>query len=242
VQLSDLVCDVPAIAELDINPLLLGSDGALVLDARIRIAAPASGAPRLAIRPYPCELEEDVILPDGGRLWLRPVRPEDETAMARAFGSLTPEEIYLRFFAPLKSLSHRMGARFTQIDYERQMAFILTEHGPPGETEYLGSVNVVCDADLQHAEFAILVRHEVAGRGLGRRLMEKAIDWARSRGIRDIAGDVLAHNTAMASLCHSLGFRVRSSERDATLLRVVLALDTNGGGEPLSGPESAASS
>lgn len=225
VQLSELVCELPAIAELDINPLLLGAEGAVVLDARVRIAPPATHGPRLAIRPYPSELEEDVRLSDGRRLWLRPVRPEDETAMARAFGSLTPEEVYLRFFAPLKSLSHRMGAGFTQIDYERQMAFILTGHGPPGTTDYLGSVNVVCDADMQSAEFAILVHHSLAGQGLGRLLMERMIAWARSRGIREIAGDVLARNTAMVSLCRDLGFRVKSNAQDATVLRVVLPLE-----------------
>jgi acetyltransferase len=80
---------------------------------------------------------------------------------------LTPDEIYLRFFAPMKALSHAMATRFTQIDYDRQMVLILTEHGAPGTTEYYGSVNIVCDPDLQQAEYAILVRHDMTGNGLG---------------------------------------------------------------------------
>jgi acetyltransferase len=225
VQLSELVCDLPEVAELDINPLLARPEDCTVIDARIRIApATAPGSARLAIKPYPRELESEVPLADGRRLLLRPVRPEDEPALVRAFGTLTPEEVYLRFFAPLKTMSHLMGARFTQIDYDRQMTFILTERGAPGTTPYYGSVNLICDPDMQRAEYAILVHHDMAGRGLGRLLMQRIIDYARSRGIHEITGDVLAQNAPMLNLCRSLGFALHHNPADPAVVRVQLAL------------------
>ncbi len=225
VRLSELVCAIPEIAELDINPLLARAEGATALDVRMRIApAPGPAEARLAIRPYPRELEEELTLPDGRVLWLRPVRPEDEPSMRRAFDTLTPEEIYLRFFAPLKTLSHAMAARFTQIDYERQICLILTTHGAPGTTDFLGSVSLDCDADVQEGEFSILVHHEVAGLGMGSLLMQRIIAWARARGLREITGDVLAHNATMLDLCRRLGFRLETQPRDATVLHARLSL------------------
>ena len=226
VNLSQLVCDFTEIAELEINPLLADARGVIVLDARIRLGeAVAPGTERLAIKPYPRELEEDVPLADGRVLWLRPVLPEDEPALQRAFGKLTPDEIYLRFFAPLKALSHAMATRFTQIDYDRQMVLILTEHGAPGTTEYYGSVNIVCDPDLQQAEYAILVRHDMTGKGLGGLLMRRIIAYARSRGIGEIFGEVLAQNHSMLSLCQQLGFRLETNPHDQSVVTVRLPLE-----------------
>ena len=224
-RLSSLVCDLPEIRELDINPLLARPDGAIALDVRMRLtrASPDAHA-GLAIRPYPRELEEDVHLPDGRVLWLRPVRPEDEPSLQRAFATLTPEEIYLRFFAPLKTLSHAMAARFTQIDYDRQLSLVLTTHGAPGTTDFLGAVSLDCDADIAHGEFSILVHHTVSGQGLGQRLMERIIAWGRSRGLREISGDILAGNGTMLDLCRRLGFSIESRPHDAAVLRARLTL------------------
>jgi len=225
VRLSGLICEIPEIRELDINPLLARADGAVALDVRVRIAA-ATGEPhaRLSIRPYPRELEEEIRLQDGRSLWLRPVRPEDEPAMRRAFDTLTPEEIYLRFFAPLKTLSHAMAARFTQIDYDRQISLILTTHGAPGTTEFLGAVSLDCDADLRGGDFSILVHHTIAGQGLGQHLMQRIISWGRSRGLREITGEVLAHNATMLDLCRRLGFRLETRAHDAAVLHARLTL------------------
>ena len=168
VRLSMLVCEIPEVSELDINPLLARAGGAVALDVRMRIAAaPAEAHARLSIRPYPREWEEEIRLKDGRSLWLRPVRPEDEPAMRRAFDTPSSEEICLRFFAPLKTLSHAMAARFTQIDYDRRISLILTTHGAPGTTEFLGAVSLDCDADLEGGEFSILVHQNDRGAGSG---------------------------------------------------------------------------
>jgi acetyltransferase len=144
--------------------------------------------------------------------------------MRRAFDTLTPEEIYLRFFAPLKTLSHAMAARFTQIDYDRQISLILTTHGAPGTTEFLGAVSLDCDADLRGGEFSILVHHTIAGQGLGQHLMQRVIAWGRSRGLQEITGEVLAQNATMLDLCRRLGFRLETRAHDAAVLHARLTL------------------
>lgn len=226
VRLSQLICDFSQITEIEINPLLADEHEVIAIDARIRLGGdPDSGTDRLAIKPYPRELEEDVPLADGRVLWLRPILPEDEPALQRAFERLTPEEVYLRFFAPISAMTHAMAARFTQIDYDRQMALILTDHGTPGTTEFHGSVTIVCDPDMQRAEYAILVRHDMTGMGLGGLLMRRIIAYARSRGIGEIHGDVLAHNHSMLSLCTELGFRIEPGN-DPSMVTVRLDLRT----------------
>jgi acetyltransferase len=225
VRLSQLVCDFGEIAEMEINPLLADVHDVVAIDARIRLGeATDAGTARLAIKPYPRELEEDVPLADGRVLWLRPVLPEDEPSLRRAFESLNADEIYLRFFAPIKAMSHAMAARFTQIDYDRQMVLILTDHGAPGTTEFYGSVNIVCDPDLQRAEYAILVRHDMTGMGLGTLLMRRIIAYARGRGIAEIFGDVLVQNHSMLNLCTQLGFRIEASSGDPGVVTVRLDL------------------
>ncbi|HSA79441.1 MAG TPA: bifunctional acetate--CoA ligase family protein/GNAT family N-acetyltransferase [Geminicoccaceae bacterium] len=227
IKVSQLVIDLAEIEELDINPLLADEKGVIALDVRIRVA-PASGpaTERLAIRPYPKELEERVMLPDGRELLLRPVLPEDEPAFQEAFARLTPEEIRLRFLAPLKTLSHVMAARFTQIDYDREMALVLAEPGVPGQSEVFGVARINADPDNERAEYAIIVRHDMTGIGLGTLLMQRLIGYARGRGIRQIFGDVLRENGAMLELCESMGFRRTSIEGEPTLLRVTLELPT----------------
>ena len=135
-KVAQLVADFAEVTELDINPLLADEHGVIALDARIRVAQTGKRAEeRLAIRPYPKELEEEVSLADGRRLWLRPIRPEDEPALVAWFRKLSLEAVRLRFFAPLKELTHQAAARLTQIDYDREMALVLVEHGSPGAAE-----------------------------------------------------------------------------------------------------------
>ncbi len=224
-RLSQLVVDFPCIAEVDINPLLANADGVIALDARVKLDRdPAATIDRLAICPYPKELEQDVPLPDGRVLLLRPVLPEDEPAVHRGFARLSDEEIRARFFNPVKMLSHLAAARFTQIDYDREMALVLTEHDVPGRAELFGVVHISTDPDRRSAEFAIIVEKRFTGLGLGQYLMQTIIAYARSRGIARIQGDVLSDNKVMRKLCASLGFVEQRHHEDVGLVRVVLVL------------------
>ena len=232
--ISQLVIDFAEIEELDVNPLLADGYGVIALDVRVRVGA-ASGPPtaRLAIRPYPRELEETVRLGDGRELLLRPVRPEDEPAFQEGFAKLTPEEIRLRFFAPIKALGHVQAARLTQIDYDREMALVLAEPGAPGKSELYGVARITADPDNARAEYAILVRHDMTGMGLGRLLMRRIIDYARKRGIGEIFGDVLRENATMLRLCQDLGFTQISVPDEPGLVRVVLGLRDGAAAHPV---------
>lgn len=208
VKLSHLVTDHAEIAELDINPLLLDASGVLALDARIRIVpARAGGAERLAIRPYPRELESTVELA-GTELLLRPIRPEDAPAHAEFFRRVSGEDKYLRFFRAMHDIPPEQLARFTQLDYDREMALVaLQRHGTAPET--LGVVHVATDADNRRAEFAIIVRSDWHGRGLGKLLLGRIIDYCRGRGTGRLVGTTLLENAAMLGLARRLGFTLR---------------------------------
>lgn len=225
VRLSQLIVDLPEIQELDINPLLASNTEAVALDARIKVAAATtSGAERLAIRPYPKELEQDIPLSDGRVLWLRPIVPEDEPALQAAFARLTPEEVRFRFFVPLKLLDHLTAARFSQIDYDRQMALVLAERGIPGHSAIYGVVRLVEDPDRERAEFAIVIEQEMTGLGLGIFMLRRIIDYGCQRGVGEIYGDVLHDNTRMLNLCRALGFVSSRNVSEPGVVRVVKRL------------------
>jgi acetyltransferase len=227
VKLSQIAVDLPEVAELDINPLLADAKGVLSVDCRIRLKpAPKPGTLRLAIRPYPRRLEEPFPMPDGRTLLLRPILPEDEPQLTAAFQHLSPESVRMRFFALLKELPPYMRARLTQIDYEREMALVLVSSGPPGQAEIFAVVRISADPDNENAEFAIAVRDELSGQGIGTRLMEKIIAYSRSRGIRRIIGLVLSENTAMIDICRRLGFKTQHESERPDAVRVTLDLAT----------------
>ena len=228
VRLSQLVVDLAEIVKLDINPLLVDAKGVLAMDARIKVEqVNGSAGHRLAIRPYPKKLEEEIPLEDGSRLLLRPILPEDEPALQAVFAKLTAEEIRLRFFAPINNLSHVTAARFTQIDYDREMALILTKPGIPGKTEIFGVVRIIADPDNERAEYSIIVHHDMTGKGLGILLMRRIIDYARSRGIGEIYGDVLHENRAMLKLCRAMGFSQARVPGEPGIVKVTLKLSTS---------------
>ncbi|WP_193366710.1 bifunctional acetate--CoA ligase family protein/GNAT family N-acetyltransferase [Pelagibius marinus] len=209
IRLSQLIIDVAEITEVDINPLLADSEGVIALDARIRLDAAEAGKPngaaRLAIRPYPKALEQSFTLPGGQRIFLRPLRPDDAEALREGFRRMDPEDVRMRFFAQMREMSPAMAARLTQLDYNREMA--LAAFPAEGEERGgLGVVRLVADPDNQRAEFAITIRSDAKGRGLGRALMERIMDYAVKRGIGEIWGDVLADNARMLALCDDLGF------------------------------------
>ncbi|GBC61498.1 GCN5 family acetyltransferase [Desulfonema ishimotonii] len=226
VKVSQLVCDIAEVAELDINPLLADEHRVIALDARIRVKPAAEDTSRrLAICPYPRELEESIRLPDGRSLYVRPIRPEDEPAFQNLFSSLSMEEIRLRFLHYMKILSHSLAARLTQIDYDRQMALVLTdspEHA--GENRLYGVVRISADPDNERAEFAILLHSDMTGMGLGPMLMRRIINYARKKGIREIYGDVLGDNSPMLKLARAFGFRVRPDPDDPGVMLITLKL------------------
>ena len=223
VKLSQLVCDVPEIAELDINPLFADAHGVLALDARIVARTPAQpGHGRLAIRPYPQELESTIDA--GGKpVRVRPIRPEDEPAYNAFFHTLTPQDVQFRYFGLIKELSHSQMARVTQIDYDRTMTFVATEKDEAGNTRLLGVVQALADPDNTVAEFAVTVSPAAQGRGLGRALMEHIIDYSRKRGTGELIGYVLTANTRMLTLARHLGF-VEDKEMEAGILHIRLPL------------------
>lgn len=214
IRLSQLIIDLAEISEVDINPLLADSEGVIALDARIRLDAAAldekagktAGAARLAIRPYPKALEQTFTLPDGQEIFLRPLRPDDAAALREGFKRLDPDDVRMRFFAQMRDMAPTMAARLTQLDYNREMA--LAAFPAEGDDRSgLGVVRLVADPDNRRAEFAITIRSDAKGRGLGRALMERIMDYAVKRGIGEIWGDVLADNARMLALCDELGFQ-----------------------------------
>ncbi|RPH64231.1 MAG: GNAT family N-acetyltransferase [Burkholderiales bacterium] len=223
VKVSQMIVDMPEIVELDINPLFADERGVVCIDAHMRVQPLASGESRLAIRPYPKGLEETARMRDGRAIVLRPIRPEDEPAHHALIACMSPEDLRLRFFSYVRELRHAQMARLTQVDYDREMAFIATAPGEDGEPETLGVVRTVTDPDNQSAEFAILVRSDLKGQGLGVLLMNKIIDYCRSRGTGEIKGLILASNEAMLRLARRLGFRVeRGPEADTVVARLAL--------------------
>lgn len=204
---SQLLADNASIAEIDINPLIVNHEGAIALDARIRLSAAApAGALNFAIRPYPAHLIESLDW-KGRALTLRPIRPEDEEQHLGFLAHLDPEDVRQRVFYSKRSIERSELARLTQIDYAREMAFIAVTPGPDGREQTLGVVRATADPDNCEAEFGIIVRSELKGEGLGELLMGKLIRTLRQQGTRVLVASVLPENTRMLELARSLGFR-----------------------------------
>jgi acetyltransferase len=221
VRLSYLVAQHPEIREIDINPLLADAKGVIALDARVRIAGRGEG-PRvaMAIRPYPSEWSAEMEIGDIGRVSVRPIRPEDEALYHDFFGKVTVSDQRLRFFTAAPNLTHRFLAQLTQIDYAREMAFVALG----GDGGLLGVVRMVADPDYTRAEYAVLVRSDLKGRGLGWRLMQHLIAYAKAEGLTQLTGAVLADNTTMLDMCRQLGFAIEPEPGDNSVRRVRLQL------------------
>lgn len=218
IKLSQLSADFPEIREIDLNPLLADADGAIVLDARIVIAPflpeefRASPDTRFAIRPYPRQWEHNEVLRGGEKLFIRPIRAEDEPVLLSFLKKIDQEDIRLRFFSSFRHFSHHFVARLAQLDYGRTIAFVALDQA---SGEIVGIVRLHADPNYKTAEFAILVRSDFKGRGLGTSLMKLAIRYGHAEGYDSIIGDVLAENQAMLRLCRELGFELSPREEAA---------------------------
>jgi acetyltransferase len=227
VKLAQLAADLPGVRELDLNPMLADETGVIAVDARVAVAPVETARrgpwqhPRFAIRPYPEEWERHVTLRDSTRVLVRPVRPEDEPLYGPFLAAVTPQDLRLRFFAPVKEFGHAFVARFTQIDYARAMAFIAIEES---SGEMLGVVRLHADANYDSGEYAVLVRSDLKGRGLGWLLMQMIIEYARAEGLRTVEGQVLNENTAMLAMCRELGFDIAPDPGDPDICIVKLAI------------------
>ncbi|MGE5169860.1 MAG: bifunctional acetate--CoA ligase family protein/GNAT family N-acetyltransferase [Rudaea sp.] len=226
-RISALVADIPDIVELDINPLLADAQGVVALDARIVVErARTPRVDRFAIKPYPAELEERVQW-GGVDLLLRPIRPEDAEQHREFSNALSPEDRRYRIFIRARDLDRTQLARLTQIDYDREMAFVAVAPGDDQKPHTLGVVRAIADPDNVVAEFAIIVRSDLKGRGLGSILLSKMIDYCKSRGTSRLVGEALPDNARVFALVRRYGFTVAPSSDGSTVM-LTKALGTIG--------------
>ena len=225
-RVSELVCELPWIEELDINPLIVNEDGAIVADARVVVGqhAPVRGRyGHMAIHPYPARLVSIWQPPEGELVTIRPIRPEDAEMEQDFVRRLSPESRRFRFMDTLRELTPAMLVRFTQIDYDREMAFVATIQRDGREVE-VGVCRYITNPDGVTCEYAIVVADDWQRRGLGRRMMGQLIEVARRRGLEAMVGHVMNGNLGMLELCQQLGFVVSDTSDDPSVKRVTLAL------------------
>ena len=225
-RVSEMVCELPQLREMDINPLIVDESGAVAVDARIVIdsAGPSMrNYNHLAILPYPSHCEQLWPLRGGGEYTVRPVHPDDATMLQEFVRKLSPESRYFRFVSSMQELPTTMLSRFTLIDYDREMALVAVYHerqqdanGETTETaRIVGVSRYVTNPDRTTCEFSLVVADDFKGLGLGSRLMLSIMDFAREKGLTEIEGLVLTHNSAMLKLMRGLGFQVKPFPEDA---------------------------
>jgi acetyltransferase len=225
VRVSRLIEDHGAIVGIDLNPVLCDENGAVVIDARLQIRRVGEGAAArtdFAIRPYPRELEAMARLPDGSQLAIRPLRPTDAQAVSEMLARCSADDLQMRFFASIRSVDKVLITRLTQLDYAREMAFVAVD---PASHELLGVARLHGDSNHSEAEYAIIIRSDRQGRGLGHDMMLRLINFAKAEGYTTITGQVLAQNDRMLAMCRKLGFEVRRGETGDDTLMVRLSLD-----------------
>src|SRR3954469_4621620 len=227
VKIAQLAADVPEVRELDLNPLLADTEGVIAVDARVAGAPlPAeirtgAGHPRFAVRPYPKEWERELTLRNGQPVFVRPIRPEDQTLYRAFLARVSKKDLRLRFFSSMRVFTDAFVARLTQIDYARAVAFVALDRQTG---ELMGEARLHADANHESGEYGILIRSDLKGQGLGWELMRLLIDWARTEGLRVIEGQVLCENEIMLAMCRELGFTVSPDPTDPDISVVTYAL------------------
>jgi acetyltransferase len=225
-RVSEMICELPELRELDINPVILDEDGAAVVDARavVGLAPPGTGPYRhMAILPYPADLSRELTLKDGLQCALRAIRPEDAESLQAFTKGLSDEARYFRFLSALAELTPSMLARFTQIDYDREMAIVATVM-ESGREKIIGVARYVLNPDAESGEFGLVVADRFQGRGLGSALMQRLAEVAKARGLKSLVGLILSHNSDMLSLMKRLGFVEAPDPDDPDLKRAVKTL------------------
>ncbi len=222
-RLSEMACELPELVELEIDPLILGTDGAIAIDLHVVVErAPAvQRYGHLAIHPYPWQWVRETSAKDGTPVTLRPIRPEDGESLGDMVRAMSAQSRYFRFLHAINELSPLMRAQFTKLDYDRAMAFVADF----GDDRVAGVSRYSIDSDGRAGEFAVSVADDRQGLGLGSRLMRLLIEHATERGLERLWGDVLRENAPMRALMASLGFKARRSDDDPELLIYELALD-----------------
>ncbi len=223
-RVSEMVCELPWITEMDINPLILDEEGIIAVDARILVDHPSpdlSGRyAHMAICPYPAHLTESLVLSDGTEITIRPIRPEDAEMEQQFVRDLSDESKYYRFISTVRELSQQMLVRFTQIDYDRELALVAVTRQEDRDVQ-IGVTRYVTNASGDSCEFAVAIADSWQHRGIGGRLMVSLMDAAREKGLRRIEGDVLTANTRMLRFVQALGFEALPNEEDPDLKRCV---------------------
>ncbi|OLQ85852.1 protein acetyltransferase [Vibrio panuliri] len=216
VKISQIVVDCPQVHELDIHPVLANGRQFSILDADMTLKQYQGDAQRrLAIRPYPVEYEEQSMLKDGSNILLRPILPEDEPLHAAFIHGVSRDDLYKRFFSEVGEFNHEALAKLTQIDYDREMAFVAV-YNVGNRQEIIGVSRALINHDNSDAEFAVLIRSDLKGKGLGKILMTKVIDYCRNKGTLRMSGITMPSNRGMLMLAQSLGFKTAIQFEDGT--------------------------
>ena len=225
-RVSEMVCELPWIAEMDINPLLADEKGVSVVDARIvvkKVAPVAKPYAHMAIHPYPAGLAHTVTLADGARILIRPIRPEDAKIELEFVERLSDESKYMRFMQALHELTPEMLSRFTQIDYDREMA-LLAVIEEDGKEVQIGVARYATLPDGETCEFAVVVADDWRGKSVASTLFRDLVDAARQQRLTRMEGSVLAQNRSMIEFSKSAGFKIEPDPEDRSVVKIVLEL------------------
>jgi acetyltransferase len=216
-RVSEMVCELPMLAEMDINPLIVDENCALAADARVVVKFKTPTADRyahMAICPYPTYMVNNWQLADGTNITIRPIRPEDAKLVQAFVKNLSEESRYFRFMNSIQELSHEMLVRFTQIDYSREAALIAVTGDESGQEIELGVARYSTNPDGESCEFALVIADSMTGKGLANKLMSALMEVAREKGFKSIQGEVLSNNSHMLKLMKHLNFEIETSPDD----------------------------